>query len=242
MTSPGSGCERLPALRFSLRALSAFGVLTLSMTVFGLLLFLVQDAWPPLRQVDTGARDGLHTLVERHPALVTVAQLISLAGSFWVYLTVFTALAGWLTLRRRQRLAAYCVVTLIGSALLNAVVKTAVHRARPVLADPVAHANGLSFPSGHAQSAFVAYSVLLLVAFPALSRVGRCLLTGVAVVMVLAVGLSRVVLGVHYVSDVLAGYALGAVWVATMTVAFSAWRQDVGRPPVRVPAGLEADP
>jgi undecaprenyl-diphosphatase len=52
----------------------------------------------------------------------------------------------------------------------------------------------------------------------------------VSVVMVLAIGFSRVALGVHYVSDVLGGYALGAAWVAASAAAFNAWRRELGRP------------
>jgi membrane-associated phospholipid phosphatase len=48
--------------------------------------------------------------------------------------------------------------------------------------------------------------------------------------MVLGIGFSRVALGVHYVSDVLAGYVLGAAWVAAMTAAFAAWRRERGQP------------
>jgi undecaprenyl-diphosphatase len=64
----------------------------------------------------------------------------------------------WLLRRRLPRLALFVVITAAGSSLLNAVVKTAVHRLRPVLTDPVAHEPGLSFPSGHAQAAIVGYA------------------------------------------------------------------------------------
>jgi undecaprenyl-diphosphatase len=142
-----------------------------------------------------------------------------------VYWVVFSLLALWLIARRRPRLAAFAVVTIVGSAVLNGLVKVAVDRARPVLPDPVAHANGLSFPSGHAQSAIVAYSVLLLVLHPR-ARAVRVMAVLGAGVMVVAIGFSRVALGVHYVSDVLAGYALGAAWVVAMAAAFDAWRRE----------------
>ena len=120
------------------------------------------------------------------------------------------------------RLALFVVVTVAGSALLNAVVKLAVDRARPVVADPVAHASGMSFPSGHAQSAVVATSVLRLVFLPLLRGARRSVAVVLAVAFMLAIGFARVALGVHFVSDVLAGYALGAAWVAAMIAAFNA--------------------
>jgi len=97
----------------------------------------------------------------------------------------------------------------------------------------------MSFPSGHAQSAMVAASVLLLVSLPLLRCAWRWVAVGVAVVFVLAIGFARVTLGVHYVSDVLAGYVLGAAWVAAMIAAFNAWRRERGRPAADPAQGLE---
>ncbi|MEA2247971.1 MAG: hypothetical protein QOH46_2500, partial [Solirubrobacteraceae bacterium] len=114
-----------------------------------------------------------------------------------------------------------------------------VDRARPVLPDPVAHANGMSFPSGHAQSAIVAFSVLLLVFLPSLRGAWRWVAVCVAVMMVLGIGFSRVALGVHFVSDVLAGYILGAAWVAAMASAFGAWRRERGHGDSHPARGLE---
>ena len=97
----------------------------------------------------------------------------------------------------------------------------------------------MSFPSGHAQSAMVAASVLLLVFLPLLRGAWRWVAVGAAVVYVLAIGFARVTLGVHYVSDVLAGYVLGAAWVAAMIAAFNAWRRERGRPAADPAQGLE---
>jgi membrane-associated phospholipid phosphatase len=239
-TSPSRGIRPAEA-RFGTLALLAALALALVAVPFGLLLFLVEDRWRPLLRVDEGARDDLHAYVVDHHWLVTVAQTLSTIASTPVYLVLFAAVAGWLAHRGLRRLALFVVVTLIGSALLNLVVKTAVHRARPVLPDPVAHAQGLSFPSGHSQGIVVACGVLLLVFLPAVRGPWRRVAVGVALVMVLAVGTARVSLGVHYVSDVLAGYALGAAWVAAMTAAFSTWRRDRGRGEVDPARGLEPE-
>jgi undecaprenyl-diphosphatase len=208
---------------------------------FGLLLFLVEDRWRPLLALDDGARDGLHRYALHHHWLVTAAKALSTIGSAPVYVVLFAAVAGWLVWRRLGRLALFVVVTPVGSSVLNAVVKLAVDRSRPVLPDPVAHANGMSFPSGHAQSATVAAAVLLLVFLPALRGAWRPAAVVIALVYVAAIGFARVALGVHYVSDVLAGYALGAAWVAAMTASFSAWRRERGRPGVDPRRGLEPE-
>ena len=226
--------------RFGGRALFAGAALLLVAVPFGLLLFLVEDSWRPLVRMDGGARDDLHAVALRHDGLVSALKTLSTIGSAVVYIPLFAAVAAWLAWRQRlPRLAAFVVVTMTGSVLLNSLVKLAVDRARPVLDDPVAHAAGMSFPSGHAQSAMVAASVLLLVFLPLLRGAWRWVAVGVAVVYVLAIGFARVTLGVHYVSDVLAGYVLGAAWVAAMVAAFNAWRRDRGRPAADPAEGLE---
>jgi membrane-associated phospholipid phosphatase len=231
--------HRTSDARFGARALLAGAALALVAVPFALLLFLVQDKWDPLLDVDAGARDDLHSVAVGHHWLVTALKVLSVLGSAWVYLPLFAAVAAWLVYRRLPRLALFVAVTMAGSPLLNAVVKLAVDRARPVLPDPVAHASGKSFPSGHAQSAMVAVGVLLLVFLPALGRRGRRVAVVLAVLWVLAIGFARVTLGVHYVSDVLAGYALGAAWVAAMAAAFNAWRVERGHAPADPRDGLE---
>jgi membrane-associated phospholipid phosphatase len=239
----GEGPAGRSDARFGARALLAGLAIALVAVPFSLLLFLVQDRWPPLAEVDDGARDALHEVAVDHGAFVTAMKTLSTIGSAPVYLALFTLVAAWLTARRLPRLALFVVVAMLGSWLLNSLVKLAVDRARPVLPDPVAHAGGMSFPSGHAQSATVATSVLLLVFLPLLRGrpAARRIAVGAAAAMVLAIGFSRVALGVHYVSDVLAGYVLGAAWVAAATAAFSAWRREQGRPPVDPAQGLEPE-
>ena len=226
--------------RFGARAVFAGAALLLVAVPFGLLLFLVEDSWRPLVRIDGGARDDLHAVALRHDGLVSALKTLSTIGSAVVYIPLFAAVAAWLAWwQRLPRLAAFVVVTMAGSVLLNSLVKLAVDRARPVLDDPVAHAAGMSFPSGHAQSAMVAASVLLLVFLPLLRGAWRWVAVGAAVAYVLAIGFARVTLGVHYVSDVLAGYVLGAAWVAAMIAAFNAWRRERGRPAADPAEGLE---
>jgi membrane-associated phospholipid phosphatase len=228
-----------PDTRFGARALLIAGAIALIAVPFSLLLFLVQDQWRPLLRVDDGVRDDLHALVVHDPTLVSVLKAFSFVGSVPVMVAVFTALVAWLAWQRLPRLAVFVAVTMIGGSLLNELVKLLVDRARPVFPDAVAHATGRSFPSGHAQGAVVAYTVLLLVFLPKLRGARRALAIAAAVFMVLAIGFSRIALGVHYVSDVLAGYVLGAAWVAGMVAAFNLWRRERGHPPVAPSEGLE---
>jgi membrane-associated phospholipid phosphatase len=240
VVTPSSAHTTPPDARFGARSVLALIALAIVAVPFGLLLLFVQDKWPPLRSVDEGARDALHRFALDHSAFATTMKVLSTVGSAPVYFVVFALVAAWLLYRRMPRLAAYVVVTTLGSALLNEVVKTVVHRARPVVTDPLTHASGMSFPSGHAQSAIVSYTVLLLVFWSELSSLWRKVALTVSVLMVLGIGLSRIALSVHYVSDVLAGYALGAAWVVAMTAVFSAWRREHGKPPVDPAEGLAA--
>ena len=227
--------------RFGARAVLAAVALALVAVPGALILLLVEDKWAPLLRADNGARDRLHNFAVTHTGFVGAMQLISDSGSALAWQIVLAVVVVWLLWRRLPRLALFVVITAAGSSLLNTLVKTSVHRLRPVLTHPVAHESGLSFPSGHAQAAIVGYAVLLLVFLPILHGAWRRVAVVLAVLMVLAIGFSRIALGVHYVSDVVGGYVLGAAWVAAMAAAFNAMRVDRGRRPVDVREGLEPE-
>jgi len=149
--------------RFGARAVLAAVALALVAVPGALILLLVEDKWAPLLRADDGARDRLHNFAVTHTGFVGAMQLISDSGSALAWQIVLAVVVVWLLWRRLPRLALFVVVTAAGSSLLNTLVKTSVHRLRPVLTHPVAHESGLSFPSGHAQAAIVGYAVLLLV-------------------------------------------------------------------------------
>jgi undecaprenyl-diphosphatase len=158
----------------------------------------------------------------------------------WLTVMVVAALA-YVLRRRRVRLAVFLVATSLTGGLIDTVVKIAVDRDRPSLEAPVATAHGQSFPSGHAMSSTVVYGALLLVLLPALPRGARRPALFLAVVLVLAIGFTRLALGVHYISDVLGGYVLGLAWLTASTAAFSVWRVERGRAPVDPLEGLEPE-
>ena len=144
-----------------------------------------------------------------------------------------------LLVRSSRRLALWAAVTMAGAALLDVTVKTAVARARPHFGDPVAVAHGHSFPSGHALESLVGCGLLLLVALPVLRRGGRLLAGLAAVVVVVLIGFSRVGLGVHYVSDVLAGWLLAVAWLCATVAAFRVWQRRSGEPTEPLAEGLD---
>ncbi|MFI0899723.1 phosphatase PAP2 family protein [Streptomyces sp. NPDC020983] len=210
--------------------------------LFGLVLVLVEGHWGPLRRVDTGAAGRLHRVAVRHQGWTDGLSFVS----HWVLgpATLRTAVALltlWLLHRRAWRLAAWSAVTAIAGAVIGALVKVIVERARPTLPDPVAHAPGYSFPSGHAMTATTSFGIFLLVLLPLVPRAAHWLCWLVSAVAVVGVGFTRVALGVHWCSDVIGGWLLGLTVVAATTWAFEAWRSDARRPAAPVTEGLEPE-
>ena len=230
---------RDPDARHRRTRLLLLGVALATVAVpFVLLLVLVEDSWEPLAEADRGARDTLHQYAIGHPAFVTVMRLLSDSGSALAWQIVLGLVTLWLLWRRLWRLAAFVVVTGVGSSLLNTAVKAAVNRRRPLVTHPLVHLPGASFPSGHAQAAVTGYAVLLLVFLPVLTGRWRQVAMAVAAFMVVAIGFSRVALAAHYVSDVVAGCILGGAWTAATTALFGAWRLQRGRSEVQPTEGL----
>ncbi len=229
-----------PENRYGLRLTLLAVALVLVAVPFGILVDQVVRRGPLVR-VDTAAANDLHDWARGSPAAVRILEAISFVGSP-PWLTVIVVVAVVYVLRRhRVRLAVFLVATTLTGGLIDTAVKIAVDRDRPSLDAPVATAHGQSFPSGHAMSSTIAYGALLLVLMPALAPKARRPAVAGVVVLVLAIGFSRLALGVHYVSDVIGGYALGLAWLAASTAAFSVWRVERGRRPVEPLEGLEPE-
>ena len=134
------------------------------------------------------------------------------------------ALVLLLALRRRYRESVFAAVAAGGSGLLNVVAKQVFARERPSLWELIAPEHNYSFPSGHAMGSMTLAMVLVLLAWPTRWRWPVVVAMGVFVPMV---GLSRVYLGVHYPSDILAGWAAASAWAVGVYLLVFRWR---GRP------------
>ncbi len=149
-----------------------------------------------------------------------VLELITDLGSTVaiVLVSVATAIYGY---RRWHRSSVVLYLTLVvaGQSVIANVIKAAVTRARPAIR-PLASYSGASFPSGHTTAAAATFAALALVLGRGKSAKVRAVLGGVAAAIAVAVGCSRMFLGVHWLSDVVAGLALGWSWFAISTVAF----------------------
>ena len=193
-----------------------------------LIVVAVEATWAPLGRLDGSVSTHMHLVAIGHPAWVRAMELVSNVGSPTVTRSLIGVLAVLLWVRRARRLAIWAAVTMAGGALIDTVLKSAVGRARPHFANPVAVAPGGSFPSGHAFTATLAAGVVLLWVLPLLSSRGRTVAWVLAVAVALAVGVSRVALGVHWVSDVVGGWLLGVALLAVTCAAFETWRQERG--------------
>ena len=136
-------------------------------------------------------------------------------------ITVLTVVVGLAcVVRRRWQLGLWLALTVAGGALLGTAVKESLERMRPESAGVLTSAEGFAFPSGHARGATIAYvAVVLVVGWQVLRPERRARVASFALVTAVigAVGISRVLLGAHWPSDVLGGWLLGSAWVTAST-------------------------
>lgn len=165
------------------------------------LLLAMTVAWPYLQDLD----QGLMTLVQEHrnadlnPVMVVVTRL----GDFRTQFIAGALLGGILLLTRQWRPAIFAIGTLVGTALANQTLKTLFARARPeVLAEPL---SSFSFPSGHSSASFAFFLTLGVLASRQQPPRWRLTWVLLAVIPSLSIALSRVYLGVHWPSDIVAG-------------------------------------
>jgi undecaprenyl-diphosphatase len=189
-------------------ALAAF---VQSVLVFALLA-QAYAAGSPLVELDTWLANALHASLV--PSATTAFSAVTMLGSTLVLAIVAGVTAAYLVWRGRGRDAALVAVAFAGAQLLTWILKGTFERPRPTFDDPIATAGWFSFPSGHALSSIAVYGTLAYLLAGALrSRRARAArLAGVAL-LVAAIGFSRLYLGVHYLTDVLAGYSAGLAWL-----------------------------
>lgn len=148
-----------------------------------------------------------HTVMQVFAAVTHLADplVLVLAG-------IAVAVVLWRV--RRSGLAVAWSITLLGNAVLNPTLKQVFARSRPEHAHSLVQAQGYSFPSGHSSGAVVAYGMLAYVLVRTLPPRWHLPLAVAAAAVAYTVGCSRVFLGVHFASDVLAGFATGSAWLA----------------------------
>jgi membrane-associated phospholipid phosphatase len=172
----------------------------------------------PLLGPDHHLANWFHAHLTQH--FVTFLRALSEPGSArWIGLVVFVGVLFFAWKKNWLALATF-VIAVPGGMLLNELVKVLVHRPRPFPTGWFVDWAGYSFASGHTIGATLLYGQIALFIVPVIKhRRWRKVATGAAVLIVLLVGFSRVALGAHYLSDVLAAMAFGSAWLAACVCA-----------------------
>jgi undecaprenyl-diphosphatase len=222
-----------------------YALLLFLVVAFGLLVFLKLAS--EVREGESLAFDRWLLLALRSEADLsvpigpvwlkrTMMDFTSLGGT--PVLTLITALsAGYLLVARRAATACFLILAIAGGALTSTSLKLLFARARPDLVHHLVDVTNASFPSGHAMNSAITYLTLgALLAQAADTRSIRVYLIAVAILLTLTIGFSRVYLGVHWPSDVLAGWCVGGVWAILCSLV----AQALGRHRVIEPEGKGA--
>jgi undecaprenyl-diphosphatase len=226
---PVTAASLRPIGRFTARSIVGLAAIVVAGAVVGGLLGLARG-WPPLGHADQAVAQALnHAFAPRPMGFTGLTAIAALGGNAVIWWLV-TVTAGGMLIRRQPRVAAFLVVTGLGALALAPLIKLFAGWLGRRLPETVASAPGHSFPSGHALNATVFYGAVFLVFFPVIPRRFRGLVSGVAVALVAAVGVSRGALGVPHISDVVVGWLVGLAWLGVTTYAFRQWRVEAGRP------------
>jgi len=149
----------------------------------------------------------------RTPALTELALAVTNLGDVWL-LTIVSLLTVTALAFRSRRAAIFVASSVLGAAIIHYALKVLAARPRPSF-DPVYEPGGWSFPSGHSMATFCFFVALALVVPARFTRARLAVFVMVAVTIGI-VGLTRIYLGVHYPTDVLAGWVIGLAWVALL--------------------------
>ena len=164
------------------------------------------------RHFDDATRAAVHTFAS--PTLTLFMRFMSFVGST-LFLTLATVgVIVWFALRKWGREAKLFALTMIGASLLNITLKLAFKRERPVPFFDLSAPESYSFPSGHSLASCVFFAGLAAILSGRIKRKRtRTIMWTTATIMFLLIGLSRIYLGVHYTTDVIAGFASAIIWI-----------------------------
>ena len=165
---------------------------------------------------DDTVRSVIHDYAS--PGLTALMRFVTNLGDWQVVMTATLCLFAYLWYRRDHTHILVALVTMMGAGILDASLKLAFHRTRP---DPffIPKPSTYSFPSGHALISLCFYGLVAgTLAHDMDAKWQRALTWSVASLLVVTIGLSRVYLGVHWPSDVIAGYAAALIWMGAVRV------------------------
>ncbi len=193
-----------------------------------LALWIFYEIAEDVLKTETQAFDTAILLALRRmhtPLLDRIMTAITFWGEPEVLLILAVSLGIWLLLKRRAPEATTLGVGVVGAGGLNYWLKELFHRERPALWERTVDVRYYSFPSGHAMVSMVMYGLIGYLLATRFRRVKRVWIYSLSILLILAIGFSRLYLGVHWPSDVGAGYAAGLVWLMACILELEIWRK-----------------
>ncbi|WP_026566944.1 phosphatase PAP2 family protein [Bacillus sp. UNC41MFS5] len=200
----------------------AFSISVVSIIGFSLISLLISDQ--KIIHFDRTIIDSVQGM--ETPLLTSVMKFFTFIGSapFVIVLSLFLLFFLYKVLHHRLELILF-VAAIAGSAILNGILKNFFQRVRPEF-HRLIEIEGYSFPSGHAMNAFTVYGIISFLLWRHItSALGRWTLIFVSMVMILAIGISRIYLGVHYPSDIIGGYFASGFWITTAILFFQYYQE-----------------
>jgi undecaprenyl-diphosphatase len=182
----------------------------------------VLSDFAPQMDVDGAVSEAVYVGDDRASALDWLLEALTTPGGAAFRLVVFLAVLAWLIRHRAWPVAGWVLAAVVLIGPLTSLLKNLFGRIRPDFDEGGARLDSLSYPSGHASGIATLVTVALILAWPALSRRARQVWLTVGVVAVIVVGLTRMWLGVHFLSDVVGGWALGVSWSLAVALVFGA--------------------
>jgi len=191
----------------------------LCFAVAGSLAYAVKSNWDSLLESDQSIGQSLFGFAREHPAVADLTSVWHTLGSPKVLLPIVVVVVITLLATRHWGFACFLIATSVGGVLIAEVVKHSVERDRPVWSDPIFTETGFSFPSGHAMAGIYAWAVFGIIAIYLIRGRLGAILGWVLIVFGILMGPSRIFLGVHWTSDVVAGWLLALGWVLIVSSA-----------------------
>jgi undecaprenyl-diphosphatase len=200
-------------------------------TVVGCLLVLallgagVKTDFGPQLRIDGAVSNALYAGDHRAASLTTLLDVLTAPGLSLFRYVVFLPVLVLLVRKRAWWTAAWLVTAVVLIGPLNTLLKHYFGRVRPDFAEGGARLESLSYPSGHSSGVATLVTVALVMAWPLLAARARRLALAAGVALVVVVGLTRMWLGVHFLSDVLGGWSLGVGWSLLTALLFGAFAE-----------------
>jgi undecaprenyl-diphosphatase len=205
--------------------------------VLGVLGAGVLTRFPPQARLDDALSRGLYAGDDRSPLVGGLLEVLTTPGGTWFRVLVFLPVLAWLARRRAWRTLLWVGVAITTVGPVTVWLKELAGRARPAFENGGLVHEGLSYPSGHSSGVATLVTVALVLAWPRLTSSGRRAAVAAGGALAVLVGLTRMWLGVHYLSDVVGGLSLGLAWSLTVALVLGGLPGRAGALPARAAAG-----